>query len=318
LSGAGKSSLVFETLHAEGQRRYVETFSSYTRQFLDRLDRPRVDLIENIRPSIAIEQTNTVKTSRSTVGTMTELCDYFKAWWPHAAQLHDPETDEIVESDNPRTIWEKARRRWGSEVVLLIAFAVHKPASLTWPEIFGPLRTQGYTRVVVQGKKSSPNISRLEDLEKASGQLPKEATLLVVQDRLQLKPDNLARFLEAAQAALHFGQGALCLLDETGRELGRFSEGLHSPKTGRKFRPATPALFSFNSPIGACPKCRGFGRVIELDERLVLPNPNLSIAEGVIRPFQGEVYGDSQRDMLRACAKNKIPTSTPWKDLTKP
>src|ERR1700679_168566 len=111
LSGAGKSSLVFETLHAEGQRRYVETFSPYMRQFLERLDRPRVERIENIRPSIAIEQTNAVKTSRSTVGTMTELCDYFKAWWPHAAKLHDPATGEVIEDDNPRTIWRKARER---------------------------------------------------------------------------------------------------------------------------------------------------------------------------------------------------------------
>src|SRR5580692_9097173 len=149
LSGAGKSSLVFETLHAEGQRRYVETFSSYTRQFLERLDRPRVDSMENIRPSIAIEQTNTVKTSRSTVGTMTELCDYFKAWWPHTARLHDPDTGEIIESDNPRMIWEKAQARWANMQAVLIAFAVKKPAQLTWAEIFGPLRTQGYTRFVV-------------------------------------------------------------------------------------------------------------------------------------------------------------------------
>ena len=318
LSGAGKSSLVFETLHAEGQRRYVETFSSYTRQFLERLDRPRVDSMENIRPSIAIEQTNTVKTSRSTVGTMTELCDYFKAWWPHTAQLHDPDTGEIIENDNPRTIWEKARARWATAPAVLIAFAIKKPAQLSWVEIFGPLRTQGYTRLVInsENKKTAPLLARLEDLEKDAAKLPRETTLLVVQDRIALQPENMARFLEATQAALHFGQGALWLLDETGCELGRFSEGLHSPKTGRKFRPAQPSMFSFNSPMGACPKCRGFGRVIELDERLVLPDANLTIAGGVVRPFQGEVYGESQRDMLRACAKNKIPVNTPWKELT--
>ncbi len=319
LSGAGKSSLVFETLHAEGQRRYVETFSSYTRQFLERLDRPRVDSMENIRPSIAIEQTNTVKTSRSTVGTMTELCDYFKAWWPHAAQLHDPDTGEIIENDNPRTIWEKAQASWANAPAVLIAFAVKKPSQLSWAEIFGPLRAQGYTRLVVSangGKAAAPRLARLEDLEKEAAKLPKETTLLVVQDRVALKTENAARFLEAAQASLHFGQGALRLLDETGRELGRFSEGLHSPKSGRKFRPAVPSMFSFNSPMGACPKCRGFGRVIELDERLVLPDPGLSIAGGVLRPFQGEVYGESQRDLLRACAKNNIPVNTPWKELS--
>ena len=354
LSGAGKSSLVFETLHAEGQRRYVETFSAYTRQFLERLDRPRVESLENIRPSIAIEQTNTVKTSRSTVGTMTELCDYFKAWWPRVAQLHDPDTGEVVADDNPRTIWKKARARDDGRTVL-VAFAVRRPESLTWAEIFGPLRAQGYTRAVVAEKgakeqrskgaegeaeksgtlnverstsnaqgeeqkdkaaKDGQRVRRLDELEKHLADLPTGAVLLVVQDRMALTAANETRFLEAARAALHFGQGALRLLDEDGRELGRFSEGLHSPHTGRKFRPATAGMFSFNSPLGACPRCRGFGRVIELDERLVLPDATLSIAGGVVRPFQGEVYGESQRDLLRACAKHKIPTTTPWRELS--
>ena len=145
LSGAGKSSLVFETLHAEGQRRYVETFSAYTRQFLERLDRPRVDSIENIRPSIAIEQTNTVKTSRSTVGTMTELCDYFKAWWPRVARLHDPDTGEvIVGHDNPVNDSEGARALAGGEArMVLVAFAVRRPEQLSWAEIFGPVAGAG-------------------------------------------------------------------------------------------------------------------------------------------------------------------------------
>ncbi len=363
LSGAGKSSLVFETLHAEGQRRYVETFSAYTRQFLERLDRPRVDKIENIRPSIAIEQTNTVKTSRSTVGTMTELCDYFKAWWPHTAQLHDPDTGEIIANDNPRTIWRQALGRWGGKEVL-VAFAVAKPKALKWAEIFGPLRAQGYARAVArveikkgklkikkadgkgqrerkfqisdfrfqkdgQGalKKSTERaqqdcaptigrVARLEDLEKEAGGWAPGVTLLVIQDRVGMTERNELRFLEAARTALHFGQGALRLLDETGAELGRFSEGLHSPHTGRKFRPATPGMFSFNSPMGACAKCRGFGRVIELDERLVTPDTKLTIAEGVLRPFQGEVYGESKQDLIRVCKKFKIPTEVPWREMT--
>jgi excinuclease ABC subunit A len=321
LSGAGKSSLVFETLHAEGQRRYVETFSPYTRQFLERLDRPRVDRIENIRPSIAIEQTNTVKTSRSTVGTMTELCDYFKAWWPHTAKLHDPATGEVIEDDNPRTIWRKARERWADGRTALVVFAVKKPASLAWAEVFGPLRAQGYTRVVMGGEetasgKPAPTVARLEDLEKTAETLPTETTLLIVQDRLPLTAENAPRFLESARTALRFGQGSLRLLDEEGRELGRFSEGLHSPHTGRKFRAATPGLFSFNSPLGACPRCRGFGRVIEIDDRLVLPDPALTLQGGVIRPFQGAVYSESQRDMLRACAKHGVPVRVPWRELS--
>src|SRR6266849_4759646 len=130
LSGAGKSSLVFDTLHAEGQRRYVETFSAYTRQFLDLLDKPKVDSIENIRPSIAIQQTNTVKTSRSTVGTMTELTDFAKVWFSHVAECFDPATGEKIEDDNPQTIWAKSLAAHSGKAVV-VAFQVIRPANLT-------------------------------------------------------------------------------------------------------------------------------------------------------------------------------------------
>ena len=148
LSGAGKSSLVFDTLHAEGQRRYVETFSAYTRQFLDLLDKPKVDRIENIRPSIAIEQTNTVKTSRSTVGTMTELTDFAKVWFSHVAACYDPATGERVEDDTPQTIWQKSVTAHPGRTAI-IAFQVAKPESLTWTEILTNLKGQSYVRVLV-------------------------------------------------------------------------------------------------------------------------------------------------------------------------
>jgi len=147
LSGAGKSSLVFDTLHAEGQRRYVETFSAYTRQFLDLLPKPRVGSIENIRPSIAIQQTNTVKTSRSTVGTMTEITDFFKVWFSHVAECFDPETGEKVEDDQPASIWRKASSAL-SPATVVVAFKVAKPDNLTWPEILKNLKAQSYVRVL--------------------------------------------------------------------------------------------------------------------------------------------------------------------------
>src|SRR5882757_11157805 len=134
LSGAGKSSLVFDTLHAEGQRRYVETFSAYTRQFLDLLDKPKVDSVENIRPSIAIEQTNTVKTSRSTIGTMTELTDFFKVWFSHVAGCYDPATGEKVEDDTPATIWTKTLAAHPA-ATLLLCFRIAKPDNLKWAEV---------------------------------------------------------------------------------------------------------------------------------------------------------------------------------------
>ncbi len=308
LSGTGKSSLVFETLHAEGQRRYVETFSPYTRQFLEMLDRPEVDAIENIRPSIAIEQSNTVKTSRSTVGTMTELCDYFKVWFCHVSQLHDPDTGEIIADDNPASIWKKATAAHPGEEAL-VCFKIDKPDKLSWKDILGPVSAQGYTRLITEGK-----VERIENFDTASP----ATTIWIIADKLKLEKSARARFLEAATQALHFGQGELYLFSTTGKnahESGHFSEGLHSPVTGKHYRPARPGLFSFNSPIGACPTCRGFGRVIEIDYRLVIPDTALSVEDGAIRAFQGQVYSESLRDLVARAKKKGIRTDVPWREM---
>ncbi|HXA80763.1 MAG TPA: excinuclease ABC subunit A, partial [Opitutaceae bacterium] len=318
LSGAGKSSLVFDTLHAEGQRRYVETFSAYTRQFLDLLDKPKVDSIENIRPSIAIRQTNTVKTSRSTVGTMTELCDFFKVWFSHVAECFDPATGEKVEDDNPQTIWTKAAAAQAGATVV-VAFEIKKPENISWPEILKNLKSQSYVRVLVPTGSGALAAHRVDDLladaaPLASGLSPH---LFVAQDRIALTPENKNRFLEAVETALHFGQGQVRLFDaDTLAECGHYSRGLHSPKTGRSFRPATPALFSFNSPLGACDTCRGFGRVIEIDYRLAIPDQSLSIKDGAIKCWEGDIYGESKRDLFAFAKKKKIPTGIPFAELT--
>ena len=307
MSGAGKSSLVFETLHAEGQRRYVETFSPYTRQFLDLLDRPKVDEVANIRPSIAIQQSNTVKTSRSTVGTITELCDYFKVWFANRATLFDPATGKPITDDNPQSAW-----RWllaeQAEADRVIAFPVSKPPTMKWSEIVAALKAQGFTRVGVNG-----GIERIEHSNLAS--LPDEAALHVIQDRIKVEPEHRSRFIEAARHAFSFGQGQMLVLDTEGAVRARFVHGLKSPETGRDFRPAIPALFSFNSPIGACPRCRGFGRIIEIDDRLVVPDERLSIDEGAIRAFQGDVYSESLRDLQRAARRHGVPTDVPFQEL---
>ena len=316
LSGAGKSSLVFETLHAEGQRRYVETFSAYTRQFLDLLAKPRVDSVENIRPSIAIEQTNTVKTSRSTVGTMTELCDFFKVWFAHVAELIDPATGQPVHDDTPASIWEKAAGRFQGRT-LLPAFEITRPANIGWSEIITNITGQGYTRVVVlpavKSEHATP-VRRLDAVDPES--LLDDTTLLVVQDRIALEAGARTRFVEAVETALHFGRGQVVLLDESGGVLARYTRGLRSPETGQAFRPATPALFSFNSPVGACPKCRGFGRVIEIDHRLAIPDTNLSIEQGAIKAFEGQVYSESKHDLLRAARRMNVRTNVPFAELT--
>ena len=306
LSGAGKSSLVFETLHAEGQRRYVETFSAYTRQFLELLDKPRIDSIENIRPSIAIEQTNTVRNSRSTVGTMTELTDFFKVWFSHVAACFDPATGERVEDDTPQSIWTKALAAHPGRTAV-VAFKIARPASLGWPEILANLRNQGYSRCLVGGAACRIDELLADPSPLAAGAV---ASLPVVQDRLVLRPDSHARFLESVETALHFGQGEVHLFGVAGtgfEQIGHYSRGLHSPKTGRTFRPASPPLFSFNSPLGACPQCRGFGRVIEIDYRLAIPDQSLSIDAGAIKCWEGKVYKSSLDDLRVFARKRRRP-----------
>lgn len=329
LSGAGKSSLVFDTLHAEGQRRYVETFSAYTRQFLDLLPKPRVDSIENIRPSIAIQQTNTVKTSRSTVGTMTELTDFFKVWFSHVAKCFDPETGEQVEDDSPESIWQKARSM-ASESTVAVAFRIARPESLSWPDILKSLKAQSYVRALVpivlegvrdhRGGTEDLQAHRIDDLLAAPDLLANAGAIFVAQDRIRLTDSERSRFLEATETALHFGHGEVRLFSETAQghftEYGHYSRGLHSPKTGRTFRAASPPLFSFNSPLGACPQCRGFGRVIDVDYRLAIPDHSLSIDDGAIKPWEGKIYGESKRDLYTFAKKRKIPTDVPFASLT--
>lgn len=328
LSGAGKSSLVFDTLHAEGQRRYVETFSAYTRQFLDLLDKPKVDSVENIRPSIAIEQTNTVKTSRSTVGTMTELTDFAKVWFSHVAECFDPETGEKVEDDSPATIWAKTHASHAA-ATLLLCFRIARPDNLTWSEILTSIKGQGYTRLLAEPPTSNPSLElhKIDDLLeilRAGSAVPRSKFdvrsskfIYVVQDRLRIAAENQSRFLEACETAMHFGKGEVFLHHaDTFAEAGHFSRGLHSPKTGRSFRPATPGLFSFNSPLGACPRCRGFGRVIDIDYRLAIPDHSLSIEDGAIKPWEGEIYGESKKDLLLFTKKLGIPTNVPFARLT--
>ncbi|HEY9250992.1 MAG TPA: excinuclease ABC subunit UvrA, partial [Rariglobus sp.] len=322
LSGAGKSSLVFDTLHAEGQRRYVETFSAYTRQFLDLLDKPKVDSIENIRPSIAIEQTNTVKTSRSTVGTMTELTDFFKVWFSHVATCFDPATGKPVEDDTPATIWQKTRAAT-PDAQVVVAFKVTKPGKLTWPEILTNLKGQSYVRVLIGSyeRERVASVARIDDLlaspDSVNAQLSSADSLYVAQDRVTTSVDQKPRFLEAVETAMHFGQGQVHLFAaNTLAPLGHYSRGLHSPETGRTFRAASPALFSFNSPLGACPQCRGFGRIIEIDYRLAIPDQSVSIADGAIKAWEGEVYSASKDDLIAVAKKKKIPVNVPIASLT--
>lgn len=314
LSGAGKSSLVFETLHAEGQRRYVETFSPYTRQFLELLPEADVDAVENVRPSIAIKQGNSVKTSRSTVGTMTELCDWMKIWFAHHAELIDPATEEPLHAWSPATLWAHVRERFAG-TPLVIAFLLERPKKIAWTEILPEFVSRGFTKLIADGELFEIEDFLRETVTRNPGKI------FIVSDRIKIADTERSRFIEAAASAMSLGGGMLSLFQKgepAGKyeEIGAFADKLVSPKTRRRFREPTPALFSFNSPIGACPRCRGFGRVIEIDWKKVIPDDSKTLAEGVFAPFSGEVYGTSQTDLLRACRRKKIPLNVPWCELS--
>ncbi|WP_328988045.1 excinuclease ABC subunit UvrA [Thiorhodovibrio winogradskyi] len=303
VSGCGKSSLAFDTLYAEGQRRYVETFSPYARQFLDRMDRPVADRIEGIPPAIAIDQTNPVRSSRSTVGTMTELNDHLKLLFARAARLFCHGCGHEVHLDTPASIWAELRRRsarlTGDDPPrALICFAVAVPESLTISQVKELLAQQGYARILSES----------------------DTILEVIQDRLRLTDDNRERALEAIEAALDQGHGQIRVypLDAERAALApwSFSAARHCPDCDIRYQEPRPGLFSFNSPAGACPRCRGFGRVIGIDWDLVIPDQSKSLLEGAVKPIQSDSYAEVQEDLIGAAHRQGIPTDIPWSALT--
>ena len=303
VSGSGKSSLAFDTVYSEGQRRYVETFSAYTRQFLDRMDKPKADRIDGIPPAIAIDQTNPVRTSRSTVGTMTEMNDHIKLLFARAARLVCGGCGRQVQRDDPDSI-VAALGAAASASRAVITFPVRVPENFSEKEVLGFLEAQGYQRVHTR-----------------SG-----AVLEIVQDRVVIDDANKSRLTEDVEAALAHGGGRVnvYLARPDGRpESGeiedaplRFSSGLHCPHCDISYRDPVPNLFSFNSPIGACETCRGFGRTIGIDYGLVVPDPTKSLADGAVRPWQSESYGESQDDLMSFARRRGVPTSVPWRNLS--
>ena len=310
VSGSGKSSLVFDTLYAEGQRRYVETFSPYARQFLDRMDKPQVDRIEGVPPAIAIDQTNPVRTSRSTVGTMTELTDHFKLLYARAARLHCRGCGKPVRRDSADSIAAELRARAAAagDPRLVVCFPVPVPANFSEEEVTRLLDAQGYTRIqerVVTG---------------AEGQ----DVLQVVQDRFRASNAEDARLAEALETALARGHGRLSVYAagegvgssaSPGEAVWRFSTGLHCAECDIAYSEPTPGLFSFNSPIGACETCRGFGRVIGVDYGLVVPDESKTLAEGAVKPWQTESYRECQQDLAKMAKKCGVAMDVPVRDL---
>ena len=315
-SGSGKSSLAFDTIYAEGQRRYVETFSPYTRQFLDRMDKPQALSIEGIPPAIAIEQSNSVKTTRSTVGTITEINDHLKLLMVRASTASCPGCGrqvgpESAESITNSLLLDLSGRR------LLVTFPVtttvetdeegNQPAVRSPMDFLNFLQEQGYLRVWIDGSIQRTDGSYTPD------QLP--SVVAVIQDRLEIGVSDRSRVSEAIETALRLGKEQVTLIDPETGECFPYSAGWHCAHCDRDIRPPSPGLFSFNNPLGACPDCRGFGRVIGIDYDRVIPDRSLSIAGGAVKPFQSGQSRECQRDLLRACARQDIDVHIPFEDL---
>jgi excinuclease ABC subunit A len=333
-SGSGKSSLVFDTLYAEGQRRYVETFSAYARQFLDRMDKPAVDKVEGVPPAIAIDQTNPVRSSRSTVGTMTELNDHLKLLYARAGQLFDRQTALPVRHDSPDSIYAQLvdRAARAGDPRLVLTFPVELPANTSAEEVEQWLSASGFTRVQAEREVATPTGPR--------------KLLDVVADRFRASTTERSRVVEAIETALRRGSGRLNVYvlaaddarpsaapSEDGAlppaggepragkgaalpEIWRFSTGLHCPDSDLRYADPIPSAFSFNSAVGACETCRGFGRVIGVDYGLVIPNDKLTLRAGAIKPMQTPAWSECQDDLMRHAEAAGIPRDTPWNKLT--
>jgi excinuclease ABC subunit A len=331
-SGSGKSSLVFDTLFAEGQRRYVETFSAYARQFLDRMDKPAVDKVEGVPPAIAIDQTNPVRSSRSTVGTMTELNDHLKLLFARLGHLHDRDTAKPVKHDTPESIYAELAKRAAAagDPRLVLTFPVELPANTTAEQVEQWLSASGFTKVQAEREVATTTGPR--------------KVLDVVADRFRLGTAEKARVVEAIEVALKRGGRLNVYVVEESAQLGsepkkldspssgspnlfgsdpnsssmwRFSAGLHCPESDLRYPEPMPSMFSFNSAVGACETCRGFGRVIGVDLGLVIPNEKLTLRSGAIKTIQTPAWQEAQDDLMRHAEAAGIPRDTPWFKLTK-
>jgi excinuclease ABC subunit A len=304
VSGSGKSSLAFDTLYAEGQRRYVETFSPYARQFMDRMDRPRVDKIEGIPPAIAIDRKDPVRTSRSTVGTMTEITDYVKLLYARLGQLHCRSCGKPVTPETTAHIWQVLKKvPAGSQVVITFPYLMD---GIPVDQIRKSLMQMGFDRLYVKNR-----IIQLEDWQPDH----RRKEIPVLADRLILRPKDQERVMDSLELAFRFGGGRLDIWAPPKGHYA-FSNRLECARCQIEYNPPLPNLFSFNSPMGACDTCRGFGRTIGIDMDLVIPDRSLSLKDGAIKPFGTSDNGRMEYgDLMDFCRRQKIPTDIPFTKL---
>jgi excinuclease ABC subunit A len=309
VSGSGKSSLAFDTLYAEGQRAYVESLSTYARQFLEQLERPDVDRIDGIQPAIAIRQHNPVRSSRSTVGTSTEVYDYLRLLFARLGEVHCRECGAPVHPDSPDSAARDAFDRFEDGARVAVLFPVSTTDTLPFADLAERLVAQGYLRAMRDGAPAS-----LEELW--PGAPGPGSRIEVVADRLKVSGKSRLRISEAIEAALHAGEGEAAVVDlDSGGRLD-FSDRFQCGNDGRRWEAPSPQLFSFNNPQGACPACNGFGQRLEFDERRILPDLDRSLASGAIKVWASESWSTEQRVLLDFCGRKKIPIDVPVRKLT--
>jgi excinuclease ABC subunit A len=315
-SGSGKSSLAFDTIYAEGQRRYVESLSAYARQFLERMEKPDVDLIEGLSPAVAIEQKNPTKTSRSTVGTATEIYDYLRLLWARIGRTYCRQCGRELKPDTVQSVTDAALAlKNGSR--FSVAFPLRLSDAVTHEVVVENLRAQGFVRVRADGKTL-----HLEDLKGGAIDLTRAKELFVIVDRLVAEDSARGRIADAVAGAFREGDGdCVLLLEPTAesrepRTVLRFTERFECPDDGTRAPTPTPQLFSFNSPRGACARCNGFGAVLEYDEVLIIPNEERTLKDGAIHPWTMPRYDNKRRALAEFAKREKIPMDVPWRKLS--
>lgn len=310
LSGSGKTSLAFDTLYAEGQRRYVESLSAYARQFLGRMSKPEVDFIRGIPPAIAIEQKVNSRNPRSTVGTSTEIYEYLKLLYARIGKTYSPVSGEVVKKHEAEDVIQAALK-FPENTRLIVMSEVKPGADRSVFEELKSLQLQGFSRVEADGE-----ICNISDITDNPTRKIKKLYLLIDRLTVSSSQETISRLTDSVETAFFEGKGA-CLLKiftEKGEKLLRFSKSFEAD--GMTFETPTEHTFSFNSPIGACPRCEGFGRVIGIDEDLVVPNKDLSVYEDAIVCWKGEVMSEWKNSLIRSASKFDFPVHKPYFELS--
>ncbi len=310
VSGSGKSSLAFDTIYAEGQRRYVESLSSYARQFLERMDKPDVDFMQGISPAMAIQQKTTSSNPRSTVGTTTEIYDYMRLLYARIGRTISPKSGKEVHKDSTKTAIEELHNQFDEATKFYVLFSIPEHEEKGLEDELRVLKEKGYPRLLHIDDESILDLTT-DDVD--PDDINAEFYRVLV-DRLILKDDEdtRTRIAGSLETAFQEGSGRCSVKIRDGKELN-FSERFE--RDGMEFTEPKPQMFSFNNPFGACDKCEGFGKVSGIDENLVIPDPEETIRNGAIAPYSGEKFSRHLRDLIKVSARYSLPIDTPYQEL---